>query len=285
MPDGDQKVGLLEALMKWGSGEYSHLKGQGGIDNATLSIGDKENEILKLMQKHDPNAKWRYVEGGQANEGGGMNPGHYELDFDQNLLPKGAAGDKTVFSSGGSIINTAYLGQNATDADWRKANLIQPDAVWFDENYGYQTHPKNWKPGDGVGDKLAKFAPMAIVALATMGAGAPLMAGLSGAITAAGGTAVEAAIVQSMMSLISNQGLNFKSGANILSNLLGAAGVPGASFGKYIPTILNYISANKSGTSNPGSSGSNNNSAALSALLALIMSGKLGNMQQPTGGG
>lgn len=243
----DPKQGLLELLMQFGTGKFTQTGDNTALGQATFELGDKESEILSLIQKFDKDAKWEKVAAAQQGEGGNINPEHYDLIFDQSKLPKNMLG-QTQIGSSGTILNTEYLGAHGEDENWKKENLVKPEMVWFDENYGYQTLPQNHKFETGAMDQVFKFAPMIIASIATMGAGGALMAGLGGAITASGGSAIEAAIAQSMMAITQGGGLNFKSGGGILGALLGAAGVPGgAALGKILPLLLQLEQQRKSG--------------------------------------
>ncbi len=198
--------------------------------NPISELGQKENDLLAMVRQFDPNASWKFQDNsGSSNEGGSRAANTYVLDFDQSKFPDarppGSAprkeGDlRGVLGSSGELFGTTSL----HDPDsYANNNLINPEYAW-DSPYGRVTDTRNVKHDTGPADMVFKFAPMLIMALATMGAGAPALAGLSGAVTASGGTAFEAMLAQALPGILqnaSNGSFNYGTLASILGQQAG----------------------------------------------------------------
>lgn len=119
------------------------------------------DDLLKEIQKIDPNARW--TETPLGNEGGyGMGR---RLDFDVSKMP---------------TTKSKMDWMDARPTNWGgKRGMINPDMVSDDPIYGKITHAKNFKPE---GRHWMDYAPMAIGGLAGImsgGAAMPLLARLA----------------------------------------------------------------------------------------------------------
>jgi len=137
------------------------------------------DDLVKALQKYDPNAKVVTTSLG-GGEGGDQGDG-YRIDVDLSKLPKSSAG------LAGFDLNPSNL----------HTNVINPNAVIDDPNYGSVTNSSNfYKEADPLWTKIAPLAvsmvaPMAGAALA--GAGIGGAAGLTDAVTGAGLSGVNTA--------------------------------------------------------------------------------------------
>jgi hypothetical protein len=123
------------------------------------------DEILKQLQKYDPNARVVQVADSSGGEGGGGSGVGWKFEFDQSKLPA--------------------MGPAGYNVDWAPANreLRNPNLVYNDPIYGPLTPRQNIaKQKD---PWWVTAAPLAVAGLATAGAAIPALA--AGGV--AGGTA------------------------------------------------------------------------------------------------
>lgn len=125
------------------------------------------DDILKALQKYDPDARWDY---GVDDNGVKTN---YNLKYDQSKLPGNKFGD--------------FLNMKPIYTDHNE--LYDPKLQYKDENWGQITHTRNVKkPTDPLWTKVAPLvpgivAPWAAGLLAASGVGA---AGLASSVTGSG---------------------------------------------------------------------------------------------------
>lgn len=125
----------------------------GITSGSTYDYGDESQLQANLarIRQFDPNAK---VETYDEMDNEGTNHQKYKLTFDQSKLPQAPKGLEHVGNYGR---NDLY---NNSDR-----------ALYVDQNYGIMSDPRNVKEPD---DGWMKFAPMAVMAFATLMSGGTL---------------------------------------------------------------------------------------------------------------
>lgn len=210
----------LEDMMRYGLGQQT----------PTTSIGDNENQLLEMLRQYDPNASWKYQDNsGSSNEGGGSAANTYVLDFDQTKLPKAPnwkGEDTMVLNSANQLMNNfQYMGNGKDDDPYKfAADGLRNENLQWDTPYGRMTDSRNVINDPTLMDSVYQWAPMIIMSLATLGAGAPLMSGLSGAFSASGAGALEStlgSLLPGMLDGASRGNFNWGSLAGAAGSLAG----------------------------------------------------------------
>lgn len=218
------------------------------------------DDILKAVQKYNPEAKWV-----DADIGGGE-AGEY------------SKGKKLVFGGDGLIhLPTSQSGLDLTNmrpSNFGSAGLHNPDAVYQDENFGSITDAKNLKRKNEGIEKYAPYIAAAISMLApvaapalfgALGAGtvaagatsaatagaAGLAAGSTpgalgaGTFTAANAPGWASQAAKQATGLVRSTGSQASSGGFDLTSLLGTAasiaGIPGAGYAKAILPLIQML--------------------------------------------
>ena len=209
---------------------------QYGLNQGTpiTELGDEQQRLLDTVKQIDPNASWKWQDNsGSSNEGGNQAASNWVLDFDHTKFPTASPGGKPheeggdlrgMMLSSGDLAGTQYLGTHGNMDAFKGDSLIRPEYQW-DTPYGQVTDSRNVHNDRTFMDSVFQYAPMAIMALATMGAGAPLMSGVGGAITAGGGSTLEsilASLGPGFLDSASHGNINYGTIANMLSRLAGA---------------------------------------------------------------
>lgn len=212
---------------------------QYGLNQTTpiTSLGEEQNRLLELARQFDPDASWKYQDNsGSSNEGGSQAASNYVLDFDHTKFPTALPGSPEhrqgsnmtgLLNSTGEVMGMTSL----ADPDSYASNNVLDSRYELDTPYGRMTPSRNIREDTSAMDSVFQYAPMAILALATLGSGAPFMSGLSGALGASGATGMEAILGQLMPGLLqsgANGRLNYGSLANIIARMAGAPGWAGS---------------------------------------------------------
>jgi hypothetical protein len=142
------------------------------VDSANVN-NKYGQQFLNDIQKYDPNAHWEV-----ANQYGGSDGGAtttmMRMVYDKSKLPGGDRPAMVDMNPG------AYAGFRDDPNAGYRGHLYDQSAISEDPNgYGLVTSPRNLNiAADDAPDWVAKYAPMIIASIATMGAAAPaLMAG------------------------------------------------------------------------------------------------------------
>ncbi len=159
---------VANVLPGWG---YYLSGNQFGAENVNNQYGQ---DFLRQLQQYDPSAHFQAQQtyGGEGGDSGTT----YTLQYDPSKLPNGGAPGMVDMNQG------AYAGlRNDPNASYG-GHLFDSNAVSKDPNgYGTVTSPRNMNvAADEAPDAIARYAPMIVMALATMGAGAPLLSALGG---------------------------------------------------------------------------------------------------------
>jgi len=172
---------------------------------------------LARVKQFDPNASISYRFESLGGEGGGQPK--WTVNFDRDKLP--ALGGDAQAAQGKGARLAGFGGYGAE-------NLYNKDNVVWDENYGALTDNRNIDTRKTDDEGLMKYAPLVVMALATMGAAAPALAAGAGFMEAVGGASLGAAgnamfAAPGVINNINN-GNYLGAGASILGAGLGAAG-------------------------------------------------------------